>query len=255
MAKKRLIVIDGNALIHRAFHALPPLKTKKGELVNAVYGFFLIFLKAVRELNPDFVVATFDLPGKTFRHKEYKEYKAKRPKAAKELYQQISTVKGILKNFGIPIFEKEGFEADDLIGTIAKKAPKKQVLPEIEITILTGDLDALQLVDENTRVYTMRRGLKDTVIYDIGAIKERYQLSPSQIVDFKALRGDASDNIPGVPGIGEKTASKLIKEFGSLDNLYSALISGKKISALSPRLRTKLEEYKEQAYFLSLIHI
>jgi len=244
--KKRLIVIDGNALVHRAFHALPPLKTKKGELVNGVYGFFLIFLKAVRELKPDFIAATFDLPGKTFRHKKYKEYKGKRPKAPEELYLQIPKIKELLKIFNIPVFEKEGFEADDLIGTITKKAPQKQVFPEVESIILTGDLDTLQLVDKNTKVYTLRKGFRDTVIYDEEKVKERYQLLPSQLLDFKALKGDPSDNIPGVPQIGEKRAINLLKEFDSLENIYKEIEETKKIQA---RFKKILKDYEEQAYF------
>jgi len=241
--KKRLIIIDSNSIIHRAYHALPPLTTKKGELVNAVYGFLLVFFKVLREFKPDFVVATFDFPAPTFRHKEFKEYKATRPKAPDELYNQIPKVKEILKSFNVPIFEKEGFEADDLIGTISRLAPKKQILPEIETIILSGDLDTLQLINQHTKVYTLKKGVKDTILYDERAVKERYGLSPEQLVDFKALKGDPSDNIPGVPGVGEKTAIKLVKEFGSLENLYSALTD------LNQPLRKKLEEYKDQAFF------
>ncbi len=146
-SKKRLIIIDSNSLIHRAYHALPPLTTRRGELVNAIFGFLLVFLKALRELKPDFVAATFDLPGPTFRHKEFKEYKAKRPKAPQELYNQISKVKEILRAFNVPVFEKQGFEADDLIGAITSLAPKRQIYPEIETIILSGDLDTLQLVN------------------------------------------------------------------------------------------------------------
>jgi DNA polymerase-1 len=248
--KKRLIIIDSNSLIHRAFHALPPLTTKKGELINGVYGFLLVFLKALKEFKPDFVVATFDAPGPTLRHKEYKEYKAKRPKAPKELYQQIPKVKEILQAFGVPIFEKEGFEADDLIGAISRQAPKKQVLPKLETIILSGDLDTLQLVDENTKVYTLRKGVKDTVLYDTEKVKERYQgLNPQQLVDFKALRGDPSDNIPGVTGIGEKTAIQLIKKFGSLENLYQELEENtKKAQEIKEGIRKKLKDYRDQAF-------
>lgn len=246
--KRRLIVIDGNAVIHRAFHALPPLATKKGELVNAIYGFLLVFFKAIKEFQPDFVVATFDFPGPTFREKKYKLYKAQREKAPDELYEQIPKVKEILKNFNVQIFEKQGFEADDLIGTIASLAPKKQILPEIETIILTGDLDALQLVDKNTKVYALRKGVKDTVLYDKEKVKEKYgSLAPQQLVDFKALRGDPSDNIPGVPGIGEKTAIKLIKEFKSLENLYSHF------NKVEQPLRAKLEENKEQAFLSKIL--
>jgi DNA polymerase-1 len=248
--KKRLIVIDSNAIIHRAYHALPPLTTKKGELVNAIYGFLLVFLKAIREFQPDFIVATFDLPAPTFRHEKFKEYKGKRPKAPDELYQQIPKVKEILKTFNVSIFEKEGFEADDVIGTVAKLAPKKQVLPEIETIILSGDLDTLQLVDKNTKVYALRKGVKDIILYDEEKVKEKFGgLKPSQLPDFKALRGDPSDNIPGVPGIGEKTAIQLIKQFGNIENLYSSLNQWGKILGLNQKTQEKLKEGKESAFF------
>lgn len=253
--KKKLVIIDGNAVIHRAFHALPPLTTKKGELVNAIYGFLLVFLKAIREFQPDFVAATFDFPAPTFRHQKYKLYKATREKAPEELYQQIPKVKEILKSFNVQIFEKQGYEADDLIGTISKKAPKKQILPEIETIILTGDLDALQLVDKNTKVYTLRKGVKDTVLYDKEKVKERYQgLTPEQLTDFKALRGDPSDNIPGVLGVGEKTAITLIKEFGSLENLYQELKkNSEKDKKIKQSLRKKLLDCKEQAFVSKML--
>lgn len=246
---KRLIIIDSNALIHRAYHALPPLKTKKGELVNAVYGFLLVFLKAIREFQPDYIVAAFDTPKPTFRHKEFKEYKAKRPPAPKELYEQIPRVKGVLEEFGVPTFEKEGFEADDIIGTIAHLAPKKQVIPEIETIILSGDLDTLQLIDRHTKVYTLRKGLKNTILYSEEAVRERYGISPEQLVDFRALRGDPSDNIPGVTGIGEKTAIDLLKEFGSLERIYREIEEKTENSKkIKPAVREKLIKYKEQAF-------
>jgi len=252
--KKCLIIIDSNSLIHRAYHALPPLTTKKGELVNAVYGFLLVFLKAMREFQPDYVAAAFDFPAPTFRHKKFKEYKAKRPPAPEELYRQIPKVKEVLKGFNVPIFEKEGFEADDLIGTIARAAPKKQILPEVETIILSGDLDALQLVNSHTKVYALRKGVKDVILYDKAEIEKRYGISPQQLLDFKALRGDPSDNIPGVTGVGEKTAVGLLNKFGSLENLYKAIEKlsgiGKK---LKPKLRETLLEYKEQAFFSKML--
>lgn len=250
--KKRLIVIDSNSIIHRAYHALPPLTTKKGEVVGAVYGFLLVFLKAIKEFQPDFVIACFDVPGPTFRHKKYKEYKAKRPPTPPELYQQIPKVKEVLKGFNVQIFEKEGFEADDIIGTISHLAPQKQVLPEIETIILSGDSDNFQLINDKTKVYALRKGVKDTVLYDRELIKEKYQgLTPEQLLDFRALKGDPTDNIPGVPGIGEKTAIELIKKFGTLKNLYQ------NISELKPKLKEILIQNKEQAFFsrdLSEIH-
>ena len=242
--KKKLIIIDSNSIIHRAYHALPPLTTKKEELVNAVYGFLLVFFKAIREFQPDFIAATFDFPAPTFRHKKYKEYKAKRPPAPEELYQQIPKVKEVLKAFNVPIFEKEGFEADDIIGTIAHLAPKRQIIPEVETIILSGDLDVLQLINPKTKIYSLRKGVKDIILYDEDLVKEKYGgLMPEQLLDFKALKGDPSDNIPGVPGIGEKTAVELIKEFGSLENLYQNL------EKLKPKLKESLLLQKEQAFF------
>ncbi len=247
MNKKTLVIIDGNAIVHRAFHALPPLKTKKGELVNAVYGFLLALFKSINDFNPDYIVATFDLPGKTFRHQKYKLYKANRVKAPDGLYSQIPMIKGILKEFGIKIFEKAGFEADDLIGTIAKLAPKKQIHPPMEVIILTGDMDALQLVDKNIKVSALRKGIKDTILYNEEAVKEKYDgLTPKQLIDYKGLRGDPSDNIPGVTGIGEKTAIALIKEFGSMDNLYEEI--RKNTAEIKEKIREKLVNQKDQAF-------
>ena len=248
--KKRLIIIDSNSIIHRAFHALPLLTTKKGELVNAIYGFLLVFLKTIKEFQPDFIVACFDFPAPTFRHKKFKEYKAKRPPVPKELYSQIPKIKEILKVFSVPIFEKEGFEADDLIGTIAKKSSQKQVFPEIETIIISGDLDVLQLVNTQTKAYLLRRGLKNTILYDFQEVEKKYQgLKPFQLLDFKSLRGDPSDNIPGVPGIGEKTAIKLIKEFNSLEELYGNLEeNSEKAEKIKPKLKEILLKSREQAF-------
>jgi len=242
---KKFVVIDSYALAHRSYHALPPLVSPEGILVNGVYGFMLVFLKMLQELKPDYLVATFDLAQPTFRHKEYTEYKAKRVKAPENFYEQIGIIKEILKIWGIPILEKEGFEADDLIGTIAQKFQKK----DLEIIILTGDLDALQLINDNIHVYTLRKGLQDRVIYDMEEIKKKYDLLPAQLIDFKALKGDSSDNVPGVPGVGEKTALKLIQKFSSLDNLYFALENqSPEIKNLNIRLKERLIENKDQAY-------
>ncbi len=245
--KKRLIIIDSHALLYRSFHALPPLITKKGEQTGAVYGFLLTLFKAIKDLRPDYIVACFDVAAPTFRHKEYKEYKAKRPKMPEELSQQIPKTKEVLKSFDIPIFEKEGFEADDLIATISKKAPKEQIYPSLITYILSGDLDTLQLVDKNTKVYTLGRGIKETVIYDKEKVISRFGVLPEQMIDFKALTGDPSDNIPGVLGIGQKTASELLKKFGSLENLYQEIEKGN--AALKPRIKEILLKSKEQVFF------
>ena len=237
---KKLVILDGNALVHRAYHALPPFKTKKGQLVNAVYGFTSIVFRLIQDLKPDYLVATFDLPGPTFRHAEYQEYKAKRVKPPQELYDQFPLIKEIVKALEIPIYEKKGFEADDLIGTIVHKVAKQK----IKSVIVTGDLDTLQLINKYVNVYTPK-GIKETIVYDIEAVKKRYGLNPNQMIDYKGLRGDPSDNIPGVPGVGEKTATELIKEFGSLEKLYQAL----ETSDLNPKLKARLLEYKEDAFF------
>ena len=245
-SKPKLVLIDGNALIHRAFHAVPPLTTQKGELVNAAYGFTSVLLKAIKDLNPSHIIVAFDKKAPTFRHKLYKEYKATRKKAPDELYQQIPLVHQIVEAFNIPSFELKGYEADDIIGTLSKKVGINNV-------IVTGDMDALQLVDDDTRVYTLRKGVQDTVVYDEDGVKDRYELTPEQLIDYKGLRGDASDNIPGVPGIGEKSATILLKEFKSLEALYKKLQTTDyrlQISGLrgSEGLQKKLLANEKQAF-------
>jgi len=229
--------------------------------VNAVYGFISILLKVLKEFKPEYVAATFDVAGPTFRDEEYEEYKAKRVKAPDELYAQIPKVKEVLSAFNISIYEKQGFEADDVIGTVAKLIQKKQARlagasakrahPRVETVIVSGDLDTLQLVDAHTKVYTMRKGLQDTVLYDIGAVKKRFEgLTPEQMVDYKGLRGDPSDNIPGVTGVGEKTAIQLLSDFGSIDNLYKEIEKDtEKSKQIKPSVRAKLVEFKDQAFF------
>jgi len=242
--KKVLIIIDANSVIHRAFHALPKLTAKKGEPVGAIYGFLLVFLRIIKEFQPESIVACFDLPAPTFRHKKFKEYKAKRPPTPEELKWQIPKVIEILNVFGVKVFEKEGFEADDLIGTISVLAGKTEKI------IVSGDLDNLQLVDENTRVYVLRRGVKDIVLYDEKLVREKFEgLAPVQIVDFKGLRGDPSDNIPGVTGIGEKTAINLLKDFGSIENLYLELEKkSEKAEKLALKIKERILDQKEKAF-------
>lgn len=247
--KKIFLILDCNSILHRAFHALPPLSTKEGIQIGAVYGFCLVFLKLIKEFNPEFIAAAFDYPALTFRHQEFKEYKIKRPKPPKEFYPQIKITKEILKAFKVPVFEKEGFEADDIIGTIVKETERKQIFPKIENIIVSGDLDSLQLINQNTKVFLLQRGIKKSCLIDQEKVKERYDgLLPSQLEDYKSLRGDPSDNIPGVTGIGDKTAKFLIKNFGSLENLYKRLESEKKLKEINKNLREKLLSYKEQAF-------
>ncbi|MDD4477101.1 MAG: DNA polymerase I [Patescibacteria group bacterium] len=221
---KKLIIIDGNAIVHRAYHALPPLTTKNGKIVNAVYGFTSMLLKTLKDLRPTHIAVTFDLAGPTFRHLKYKEYKATRVKADQELYDQLPLAHDIARAFNMPIYEKKGFEADDAIGTIVKKAKNDK---DIEIFIVTGDMDTLQLVEKNVKVYTLRKGLSDTIIYDEEAVKNRFGFGPESVVDYKALRGDASDNIKGVAGIGEKTATELIQKIGGIEKIYKDIKSPK----------------------------
>jgi DNA polymerase I len=239
--KKKLILIDSNALIHRAYHALPPLTTKKGEIVNAVYGFTSVLLNVLSRFKPDYIAATFDRKEPTFRHKEFKDYKATRVKAPDELYEQFPRVKEIVAAFNIPIVEKEGYEADDLIATFARKTEKLH--PDVEVIIVTGDLDTLQLVNDQTKVFALRRGMSDSVLYGEKEIFERYSLKPEQMIDYKGLRGDPSDNLPGVKGVGEKTAVELLKKYKTIEEVY------KNLPAIKEGIRKKLEKDKLQAFF------
>ncbi len=236
---ERFALIDGNALVHRAFHALPPLTSPKGELVNAVYGVATMLLKVLQEMHPEYAAAAFDTPVPTFRHVEFEAYKAQRGPAPEGLHEQFGRVYELLQDLGIPIYRVDGFEADDLLGTLSLQAREQGV----EVVIVTGDTDALQLVAPGITVLTSRKGFTDTVLYDEEGVRERYGVNPSQLVDLKALKGDASDNIPGVPGVGEKTASRLVSEYDSLDGIYASL------DRLPQKQRQLLENYRDQAYF------
>jgi DNA polymerase-1 len=248
-SKPKIIVLDGNALVHRSFHALPAtMATKSGEITNAVYGFTNFLLKAIKEFKPAYVAVAFDLAGPTFRHEQFADYKATRVKAPDELYEQLERVKDVVKALHIPIFAVKGFEADDVIGTIAKKIGDR-----VDTIIVTGDLDTLQLVDDSTFVYTMSHGVSDSVLYDTKAVKERFGFGPEAQVDYKALRGDPSDNIPGVKGIGEKTATELIKEFGTVEKLYKIInskfqIPNSKLKNIKPRILELLREHEKEAF-------
>ena len=236
MKKQKFVVFDGNAIVHRAYHAMPPMTTKKGELINAVYGYSSMVLKVLTELKPDYVAVAFDMAAPTFRHKEFKEYKATRVKGPDDLYEQFERVRDVTKALNIPIFEKKGFEADDVIGTLSCEASK-----EVETIIVTGDLDELQLVNEKTKVYTMKRGFSDTILYDEQAVLEKYGFGVDKFVDYKALKGDPSDNIPGVAGVGDVSAKNLIIKYGSVENIY------KNLDNISGSLKIKLEDGKESA--------
>ena len=242
---KKLVLIDSHALIHRAFHALPMLTAPDGRPTNAVYGFVSVLLKMLADLKPEYVVATFDLAGPTFRHKEYEQYKAHRQRAPDELYAQIPAVKSVLEAFGIPVLECEGFEADDIIGTLSEQMRDE---PDVQTVIMTGDLDTLQLVQgKKTVVFTLRKGVTDTITYDEDAVRDRYGISPAQVPDLKGLKGDPSDNIPGVAGVGEKTAVALVQAFGSLEGALDAATAEKPKKPLTPRLAQKLQEQRDIA--------
>jgi DNA polymerase-1 len=233
------MLLDGNGLIYRGYFALPPLTTSKGELVNAVFGFCSIVLRGIADLRPDYVAVAFDLPGPTFRHEQYAEYKATRMRMPDDLRDQFPKVREVVAALRIPVFELAGFEADDVIGTLTVETERLG----IDTTIVTGDLDMLQLVTDRTRLMTTRSGVENTIIYDPARIAERFGLVPAQMIDYKALKGDPTDNIPGVPGVGEKTAAKVIREFGDLEALYA------RIDEVKPdKLRDKLREHREAVF-------
>ena len=239
MAKEKLVLVDGHALAYRAFHALPPtLSTREGELTNATYGFATMLLKVLQEIKPEYIAVAFDV-GRTFRHDLSADYKATRAKMPGELSPQIDRIKQMVAAFNIPIFEMEGYEADDVLGTLAKQAGEKG----LETIIVTGDTDAFQLIDANTKVYTSGRQFSETKMYDEAAVQERYGLKPEQLIDFKSLKGDTSDNIAGVSGIGEKTATQLLQEYGTLEGIYEHLgdIANK-------RAHTALEQGRDAAF-------
>ncbi|MGI6706364.1 MAG: DNA polymerase I [Clostridia bacterium] len=236
--KGKLAVIDGNSLMHRAFYALPLLKNSKGVYTNAVYGFVNMLLKVLENYSPDYVIVAFDKKGPTFRHLEYQGYKAGRKAIPVELAPQFDILKRVLKEMKIGIYEKDGYEADDILGTLSKFGDDNG----LRTWLVTGDRDALQLVSEHTRVVLTKKGISDTQEYDREGFVKEYGLTPQQMIDLKGLMGDSSDNIPGVPGVGEKTALKLIKKYGSVENVLGHIdeISGKK-------LKENLEKHKETA--------
>src|SRR3989338_2642182 len=241
---KKLILIDGNAILHRAFHALPPLTSKNGDIVNAVYGFFSMFLKILENQKPDFIVVCFDKKAPTFRKEIYVGYQAKRPKMSDDLIPQIKFVHEVLEKAKVEIFEVDGYEADDLIGTISVQAVTGKLNGGIEVVIVSGDRDLLQLVNGNVKMIAPITGLTNMIIYDSAKVIEKFGIKPGQIVDYKALVGDASDNYPGVAGVGPKTAANLLNDYESLDGIYKNL---EKIKAKNPNLALKLANDAESA--------
>jgi DNA polymerase-1 len=239
----KLVLIDGNAILHRAFHAMPPLTTGSGEPINAVYGLVSMFLRVIKDLKPDAIAVAFDEKEPTFRHKEFKEYQSQRPPTADELSSQFGKAREFFEAAGVPVYSKPGYEADDVIGTIVDKAKE-------DVVVVTGDRDMLQLINSKVKLYMPVAGLSNAKLYDAEAAEERMGVPPSQIPDYKALVGDPSDNYPGVAGIGPVTAEKLLEKYGSIDKIYAHL------QDIDPNVRQKLEVNKDNAkLFLRLATI
>ncbi|MDB5244841.1 MAG: polA [Parcubacteria group bacterium] len=249
-SKKRIILLDTHAIIHRAYHALPDFTSPSGIPTGALYGLVAMLLKIITDLKPDYIIATFDLAGPTIRHEAYADYKGTRMKTDDALSLQINESRKVFEAFCIPLYEREGFEADDLLGTIAHELKSKK---NIDVIIASGDMDTLQLVDdERVRVYTLKKGINDTILYDEKAVLSRFGFLPELIPDFKGLRGDPSDNIKGVPGIGEKTATDLIVNFGSIEKIYKELKKGDEAflaKGIKARMIGLLKEHEEEARF------
>ena len=244
--RKILVLLDAHAILHRAFHALPDFTSPDGEPTGALYGFTAFLIKVIRELKPDYIAAAYDLPKPTFRHIAYDKYKAGRAKMDDRLANQINRSHDILKAFNVPVYSAEGFEADDVLGTIVENL--KSQISNLKIIVASGDMDTLQLVkSDNVVVYTLKKGISDTIIYDEKAVIERYGFGPERIVDYKALKGDPSDNIIGIKGIGEKSATELIKKYGGIENIFAKLKEGK-IEA-KPRVIELLKRGEEEAQF------
>jgi DNA polymerase-1 len=234
---KRLLLIDGHSLLHRAFHALPPLTTPEGKPIGAVYGLARMLIKLFKDLEPTYVGVAMEARGPTFRHKEFKAYKEQRPEMDKDLEAQIPSAHRLLETLSIPHYIVEGYEGEDVIASLIEKAGKSAD----EIVIVTGDRDLLQLIGGKVRLFIPEKGLSQGKLYGSKDVVERLGVKPDQVVDYKALCGDVSDNIPGVRGIGEKTARKLLKEYETLEGIYDHL------EELPEKTKKLLEEGKEQA--------
>lgn len=249
--RQKLVLLDSHAIIHRAYHALPEFMNSKGEPTGAIYGLATMLFKIITELRPDHIIACYDLPKKTFRHEAYEGYKAGRAKADESLVAQLISSREFFKALSIPIYESEGFEADDLLGTISEQLKNKK--DQVEVVIASGDMDTLQLVKGNdVVVYTLKKGINDTILYNEKKVVERFGFAPENLPDYKGLRGDPSDNIIGIKGIGEKTATVLISQYGTIEKIYEALEKNEdevKELGISDRVITLLKEGKEEAMF------
>lgn len=252
--KERLVLLDAHAIIHRAYHALPDFATSKGEPTGGLYGLAATLIKLIADLKPDYLVAAYDLPGPTHRHIVYEGYKAKRPKAEGDLINQLKRSRDIFAAFNIPIYDCPGFEADDILGTIVEKLKNNEA---IEIIIASGDMDTLQLVSNDTvKVFTLRKGISDTIMYNEKKVLERFGFGPKLLPDYKGLAGDPSDNIIGVSGIGDKTATNLIVNFGMIEEIYEKLRQDKKQFeqvGVKPRIIELLEKNEEEALFSKVL--
>ena len=246
--------MDSHAIIHRAYHALPDFTSPTGEPTGALYGLSSMLLRIISDLEPDYLAACYDLPKPTIRHEAYADYKSTRTKTDDALVAQIISSRRVYDAFGIPVYEREGFEADDLLGTISHMLKDND---EVEVIIASGDMDTLQLIEEGrVRVYTLKKGLNDTILYDKEAVVARYGFPPELIPDWKGLRGDPSDNIKGVPGIGEKTGTDLIQAFGTMENLYAVLKKDEQQlldKGIKPRIVNLLKEHEEVALFSKML--
>ena len=249
-SKKTLILLDAHAIIHRAYHALPEFLSSKGESTGALYGLSSMLMKIITDLKPDYIAACYDLPQKTFRHEAYKAYKGTRAKTDEELILQLKNSRKIFEAFNIPVYDSPGFEADDLLGTIVEKFKKDK---NIKIIIASGDMDTMQLVDDKkVQVYTLKKGINDTILYDEDAVVARFGFVPELLPDYKGLRGDPSDNIIGIKGIGEKTATDLIVNFGTIEEIYKKIKKDPeafKKTGIKERIINLVKENEEEAEF------
>lgn len=235
---KKLILIDGNAIFHRAYHSMPPFATAGGEVTNAIYGFLRMLIDLYKKEKPQYLGIAWDRKAPTYRHHEFKDYKATRAPPPDDLYPQLPRLKQVLETFNIPMVEMDGYEADDLLGTLAHESEKEQ---DLQTIIVTGDKDAFQLVRDNVWVMTPIKGISEVIMYNAAKVKEKTGVAPDQIIDYKALCGDASDNIPGVHGIGSKQTVELLNKYQTLENIYEHL------DELSEGKRKKLTEGRESA--------
>lgn len=252
--KKTLVLLDAHAILHRAYHALPDFRSTKGEPTGALYGFCTFLLKMIKDLKPDYVAACYDLPEPTVRHEVYADYKGTRKKIDDDLIAQLEKSKEVCDAFNIPIYSSPGFEADDMLGTIVEQTKNN---PDLDIIIASGDMDTMQLVSgDKVRVYTLKKGIKETVVYNEEGVNERFHFGPTLLPDYKGLRGDPSDNIIGISGIGEKTAEILITNFGTIENIYKELEKGDakfEKAGIKGKTLEKIKNGKEEALFSKML--